>query len=90
VRTCAQKSLGLKSRPERVITPVNSVHRTVVMAIERGDLENLIFDNRVLWNHRAMASVLGVVLRLPPIKQAMASKQMKSRYLEYLVTHVRV
>jgi hypothetical protein len=24
---------------------------------------------------------------LPPIKQAMASRQMKSRYLEYLIAH---
>ncbi len=90
VRTCERVSLGLRSRPSRVITPVNSVHRTVVMAIERGDFQDLLFDNRVLWNHRAMASVLGVILRLPPIKQAMASKQMKSRYLEYLVTHVKL
>ena len=47
----------------------------------------MIFDNRVLWNHRALVAVLGVVLRLPPIKQAMASRQMKSRYLEYLIAH---
>jgi len=90
VRVCSRAALGLKSRPSRVITPVNSVHRSVVMAIERGDLQNLIFDNHVMWNHRAMASVLGVILKLPPIKQAMASKQMKSRYLEYLITHVKV
>jgi len=25
-------------------------------------------DYRVLWNHRALAAVLGVILRLPPIK----------------------
>ena len=77
----------LRSRPQRVITPVNSVHRVVMMAIERGDLQNLIFDNRVLWNHRALAAVLGVILRLPPIKQVMASQQVKSRYLEFLITH---
>jgi Dissimilatory sulfite reductase (desulfoviridin), alpha and beta subunits len=88
VRTCAHESLSLRSRPERVITPLNSVHRTVMMAIERGDLQNLIFDNRVLWNHRALAAVLGVILRLPPIQQALASQQVKSRYLEYLISHV--
>jgi hypothetical protein len=81
--------LSLRSRPQRVITPLNSLHRTVVMAIERGDLQNLIFDNRVLWNHRALAAVFGVVLRLPPIKQVMASQQVKSRYLEYLISHTR-
>lgn len=89
-RTCARAGLSLKSRPQRVITPLDSLHRTIVMAIERGDLADLVFDNRVLWNHRALAAVLGVVLRLPPVSQAMASRQFKSRYLEYLITHVRV
>ena len=55
----------LRSRKERVITPVNSVHRVVIMAIERGKLQNLIFDNQVMFSHRAMAAVLGVILRLP-------------------------
>jgi ferredoxin len=89
VRTCPRQCLSLRSRPERVITPLNSLHRTVVMAIERGDLQDLVFDNRVLWNHRALAAVLGVILRLPPLKQAMASQQVKSRYLEYVITHAR-
>jgi ferredoxin len=88
VRACSRNGLSLHSRPQRVITPINSVHRVVMMAIERGDLQNLIFDNRVLWNHRALAAVLGVILRLPPIKQVLASQQVKSRYLEYLVTRV--
>jgi ferredoxin len=89
VRSCSRKALSLRSRPQRVITPLNSVHRVVMMAIERGDLQNLIFDNHVLWNHRALAAVVGVVLRLPPIKQLLASRQVKSRYLEYLITHVK-
>jgi ferredoxin len=90
VRVCSRKGLSLRSRPERVITPLNSVHRTVMMAIERGGLQNLIFDNRVLWNHRALAAVLGVILRLPPVKQIMASKQVKSRYMEYLVRKLNI
>jgi len=90
LRTCSHEGLTLRSRPERVLTPLNSVHRTVMMAIERGDLQNLIFDNRVLWNHRALAAVLGVILRLPPIKQAMASRQVKSQYVEYLISHVNI
>lgn len=82
VRSCNKDSLQLKSRESRVITPINGTHRTVVMAIERGKLQNLIFDNRVLWSHRALAGVLGVILKLPPLKQVMASQQVKSRYLE--------
>jgi ferredoxin len=90
VRTCSRAGLSLRSRPERVITPINSAHRTVMMAIERGDFQNLLFDNRVLWNHRALAAVLGVILRLPPIKQVLATRQVKSQYLEYLVTHIKI
>jgi hypothetical protein len=79
------EAIGLRSRPERVITPLDSTHRTVVMAIERGKLQELIFDNKVLHSHRALAAVLGVILRLPPIKQALATRQVKSRYTEALV-----
>jgi len=85
VRSCASKSILLKSRPKRVLTPLNGVHKAVMMAIERGNLQHLLFDNRVLFSHRAMAAVLGVLLKLPPIKQAMASEQIKSRYFEQLI-----
>ena len=85
VRGCKTKALHLRQRAQRVITPVNTAHRTVLMAIERGKLQELIFDNHALASHRAMAAILGVILRLPPIKQVMASRQMKSRYLEQLL-----
>jgi hypothetical protein len=59
------------------------------MAIERGKLQNLIFDNQALFSHRAMAAILGVILKLPPVKQAMASRQVKSRYLEALIQRMK-
>jgi len=84
-RVCTRGSISLKLRPVRVITPVNGTHRVVVMAIERGNLQDLIFDNQVLLSRRAMAAVLGVILKLPPVKQALANKMLKSRYLEGLI-----
>ena len=57
------------------------------MAIERGKFQNLIFDQQALWNHRAMAAILGVIVKLPPVKQVLASNQLKSRYLEYLLSN---
>jgi hypothetical protein len=41
-----------------------------------------------LLSHRALAAVLGVILNLPPVKRAMASRQLKSRYLEALLERV--
>jgi ferredoxin len=89
VRACTKDNIHLESRAHRVITPVNGTHKVVMMAIERGKLQNLIFDNQVLWSHRALAAVLGVILKLPPIKQAMAREQFKSRYLESLINKSR-
>ncbi len=85
VRVCSPKALSLRERGKRILTPVNTAHRAVLMAIERGKLQNLIFDNQALFNHRAMAAILGVILKLPPVKQIMASEQMKSRYLANLL-----
>jgi len=42
-------------------------------------------EQRVLWSHRALAAVFGVILGLPPLKRALASGQVKSRYLETLI-----
>jgi ferredoxin len=87
VRGCREGAIRLTPRPSRLIPPIDGVHRAVVMAIERGNLQDLIFDNRVLWSHRALAAVLGAVLKLPPLKQAMASRLIKSRALEALINH---
>ncbi|OPY93383.1 MAG: Ferredoxin-2 [Syntrophaceae bacterium PtaU1.Bin231] len=89
VRACTEGKIALKERPQGVITPLNSAHQAVLMAIEKGKLQNLIFDNQALFSHRAMAAILGVVLGLPPVKQAMASRQMRSRYLEMLIRRRR-
>ncbi|MDU3724212.1 MAG: 4Fe-4S binding protein, partial [Clostridium celatum] len=85
VRNCFNNSLLLKSRGKRIITPATSVHRVVLMAIEKGQLQDLIFDNRALSSHRAMAAILSSILKLSPVKKAMASKQMKSIYLDKLL-----
>lgn len=85
-RNCPTKAIELEHRPVQIITPVNSTHRFVLQAIEKGTLQNLVFDNQAFANHRAMAAVFGTILRLPPLKQALASRQFKSVYLDKLLS----
>ena len=85
-KNCPTKAIVMERRPIQVITPVNSTHRFVAQAIEKGTLQNLVFDNQAFANHRAMAAVFGVILKLPPIKQALASRQFKSVYLDRLLS----
>ncbi len=89
-RVCTVDGLTMEARGARVITPVDTLHRTVMMAIERGNLADCIFDNRQLVSHRVMAAVLGVILRLPPTHQVLATQQFRSRYLARILEHVRV
>jgi hypothetical protein len=41
-------------------------------------------------SHRVMAAILGAILRLPPVKRVLASRQLKSRYLERLMSDVAI
>lgn len=85
VKACSNKNIVLKRRKEQIITPANSVHRIVLIAIEKGKLQELIFDNQTFGSHRVMSTILAVILKLSPVKQMMASKQMKSIYLKKLL-----
>ena len=85
VRACAKSAIRLKARRSKVLTPATTAHRTVMMAIERGKLAELLVDGQSTYGHRAAAAVLGAVLKLPPLKQALASQQVKSRYLDRLL-----
>ena len=84
-RVCTGGHIRLEPRLRRAITPMDSVHRIALMALERGKLPDLLFDNRALLSHRAMAVILGAILRFPPVKRVLASEQVKSRYLEALI-----
>lgn len=86
VRNCSKKSIKLLKREEKIITPANSVHRAVLMAIEKGQLSNLIFDNNALTSHRAMGAILSSILNLEPAKRLLANEQLKSTYLDKLLS----
>ena len=85
VPTCRTGALRLVRREKRVIPPFDTVQRTVVMALERGQLADLLFDDRTLTSHRLLGAVLGAILKLPPVKRALASEQAKSLFLDALV-----
>ena len=85
VRSCAFGQLTLEARPERAITPLNTVNRVVAMAAERGMIKELLEDNDAMGNHRIMAAVIGAIMKLPGAPRALAVAQLKSRYLENLI-----
>ncbi len=89
VPSCRTGGLHLVRRERRVLPPLNTVHRTVAMALERGQLADLLFDDRTLASHRILGAVVGAILKLSPVRRALASEQVKSRYLEAVLSRSR-
>lgn len=79
--SCNFKALEMIHRESRVFTPVNLNQKLILQAIETNKLQHLIFRDEEKISHRLLASVLGVILRLPPAKQLLASQQLRSKYL---------
>jgi len=89
-KLCPLDCIDLIKTEKTIIPPLNSIHRVVLMALEKGQLQNLIFDNQLLMSHKIMGAILGVIIKLPPLKMAMATQQFKSRYLENLIKKLYV
>ena len=86
---CPSGAIELTVREKRVVTPLNTAHRVLLMAIERNTLSHVLLNNQVMGNYRALAAFLGVIFHLPPAKQLLASRQLRSRYLETVVEKLR-
>ena len=84
-RVCGVNAITMIQREKRIFTPVNTVHKLVLEAIETNTLHNLIFDNQAMMSHRFMAAFTGAFLKLPLVKQIMVSETFQSKYLMKLI-----
>jgi len=89
-RVCNLNAIEMVKREKRIFTPVNTVHKLVLEAIETDTLHNLIFDNQAMHSHKFMAAFTGAFLRLPPVKQILVSEKFQSKYLMKLIDNVKV
>ncbi len=89
-RVCKLEALDMVKREQRIFTPVNTVHKLVLEAIETDTLHNLIFDNQAMTSHKFMAAFTGAFLKLPPVKQVLVSEKFQSKYLLKLIENVNV
>ncbi|KPL09067.1 4Fe-4S ferredoxin [candidate division BRC1 bacterium SM23_51] len=82
---CKFGGVAMKPRAQRVYTPETIFDRIVLMAIERGKLANLLFDEPQRLTHRALGRMIGALEKTPPVKAAMAIKPLRSAFLNALV-----
>lgn len=82
---CKTGAIQMTPREKRVFTPANTFDRIVNMALERGKLADLIFDDPENLGFRALGRMLSVLEKTPPVRAAMAVKPLRSVFLNALV-----
>jgi len=82
---CKTGGATMRSRPQRVVVPETVFDQRVAMAIERGKLADMLFDDPEKLSHRALGRVISVLEKTPPFKAAMALESIQSSFLEALV-----
>ena len=81
---CPTGALKLHPRPQRVFHPEDSFERVMLQALERDTFQTFLFDNPASRTHAFMRGLVGGFLRLPPVKRALLSEKLRSRFLSAL------
>ncbi|MBI1987261.1 MAG: 4Fe-4S dicluster domain-containing protein [Nitrospinae bacterium] len=82
---CKSGGISMKPREPRVFTPETIFDRIVAMAIERGKLAQILFEEPEKLSHRALGRIFNILEKSPPFKAAMAIKPLRSAFLNALV-----
>jgi ferredoxin len=78
---CKSKALSLVRRKKRVITPETTFERVMLQCLEKGTLQNQLFDNPESKSQQFMKGFVGGFLRLSPVKRALMSDALRSTFL---------
>jgi len=81
---CDPEAIEMRKRERNVIHPETTFERVILQCLERGTLQNQLFDDPGSLSHKAMRGIVGGFLRLPPVKQALMSDALRSRFLSGL------
>jgi len=82
---CKVGAMAMRPRAQRVFTPETVFDRIVSMAIERGKLANVLFQDPEKLSHRALGRIVHALEKSPPFKAAMAVEPLRSAFLSAMV-----
>jgi Pyruvate/2-oxoacid:ferredoxin oxidoreductase delta subunit len=78
---CDPDAIDMRKRERHVIHPESTFERVILQCLERGTLQNQLFDDPGSLSNKAMRGIVGGFLRLAPVKKALMSDELRSRFL---------
>lgn len=82
---CKNGAATMKPRSQRVLVPETMFDQRVAMALERGKLTDMLFDNPERLSQRALAKIVGAIEGSALFQAALARESIKSSFVEILV-----
>jgi formate hydrogenlyase subunit 6/NADH:ubiquinone oxidoreductase subunit I len=82
--TCKPGAMKLHRRAQRVLHPETAFERVILQCLERGTLQNQLFDDPGSKTQAFLRGLVGGFLRVPAVKQALMSDALRSRFLAAL------
>ncbi|MBW2216783.1 MAG: 4Fe-4S binding protein [Deltaproteobacteria bacterium] len=86
---CKSGAMKLVPREQRVLHPETTFERVILQCLERGTLQNQLFDNPKSITHKFMRGFTGAVLRLPPVKKTLMSDMFRSSFLKAMTGGIK-
>jgi len=78
---CTSHAIGMINRGARVIHPETTFERIILLSLERGNVQNVIFDNPRSVTQKYMRTFIGAFLKLSPVKRTLMSDLFRSAFL---------
>ena len=78
---CTNHAMALRHRPQRVLCPESTFEKIILQSLEVGTLQNLLFAEPGRLTHQFLRAFVGAFLRLSPVKKALVSQTLRSRFL---------
>jgi ferredoxin len=87
---CKEEAMALVPRKQRVLHPETTFQRVVLQCLDRGTLQNQIFDNPQSITQSIMRGIVGAFFRLPPVKKALMSDMLRSSFLKAMTAGIKL
>lgn len=89
VAACKKDAMRMVRRSDRSYVPKNAIERMLRMALERGRLADLLFDEGAGRGSRFLNQVVRTLTALPGSQRLLAAEQVRSRFVRAALSRVK-
>ncbi|MGZ6124053.1 MAG: 4Fe-4S dicluster domain-containing protein [Myxococcales bacterium] len=86
---CNKDGMRMERRAKQPLVPANVIDKALRIALERGKLADLLFDEGESRGHRVLNHMIKGLTGLPAAQRVLASEQVKSRFVKAVLARVR-